>query len=646
MAVTYGFYNSLNKDRVYNAEQMSSIFNGIITDGVFASIGGSLMPIAGTGMQVVVKTGKCWFNSTWTLNDALLPLDIPAADVSLTRIDAVVVEINSAISTRANTIKVVKGTPSANPAKPILANTETLHQYALGYVTVSAGVTSVTADKIEVNVGKSTCPFITSVLQQTDITALFNQWDAEFTAWFENVQAQLSGNVAANLQRQIDERVKIADKASGEEAIAGVSDTKWITPKGLKAAGDNILKPGDIIYKTNKMQKDGFLRCNGSAISLDDYPRLKPVLDKYDILVSSEAITKTSDYISHQYITFIDGYGIAFCRKNPGVFILIIDPVSKTITQHLLANKADTNNRIPDVCFFGKVNNQYIALMQLDTTYHYIAVSASLQGNYSIIPWIRRLTDASYLQRIIYKDSQYMIGVMADNTFVSSSLSGNFEQYNNDVYPAWIYRGNHFYVVDMSGRTFQIYKRATLDGSNLKTINLFTTNIPSSYVRYPGYPCDLFDLDDDHWYILFYSNLDDQKTNSCNIWVFDNDGNRTSTLAFTTKNELTISSYIQTGERLLGSAGDGTYFFTNPLVGNYITEKQTFSSLNDFTKISESVLPIFSNGIPRVTHAQNKYIILNCNTNSDKWYLAKGLKNAAILPNMPAIDIASPYIKF
>lgn len=204
MAVTYGFYNSLNKDRVYNAEQMSSIFNGIITDGVFASIGGSLMPIAGTGMQVVVKTGKCWFNSTWTLNDALLPLDIPAADVSLTRIDAVVVEINSAVSTRANTIKVIKGTPSANPAKPTLANTETLHQYALGYVTVNAGATSITADKIEVNVGKSTCPFITSVLQQTDITALFNQWDAEFNTWFANVQAQLSGNVAANLQRQID----------------------------------------------------------------------------------------------------------------------------------------------------------------------------------------------------------------------------------------------------------------------------------------------------------------------------------------------------------------------------------------------------------------------------------------------------------
>lgn len=224
MAVTYGFYNSLNKDRVYNAEQMSSIFNGIITDGVFASIGGSLMPIAGTGMQIVVKTGKCWFNSTWTLNDALLPLDIPAADVSLTRIDAVVVEINSAISTRANTIKVIKGTPSANPAKPKLANTETLHQYALGYITVSAGATSITADKIEVNVGNTTCPFITSVLQQTDITALFNQWDAEFNAWFANIQAQLSGNVAANLQRQIDENYANTLKNSTKSLLGLSSD--------------------------------------------------------------------------------------------------------------------------------------------------------------------------------------------------------------------------------------------------------------------------------------------------------------------------------------------------------------------------------------------------------------------------------------
>lgn len=248
MAITYGFYNSLNKDRVYNAEQMSSIFNGIITDGVFSTIGDALMPIAGTGMQVIVKTGKCWFNSTWTLNDALLPLDIEAADVSLTRIDAIIVEINSSIGTRANTIKMLKGTPSANPAKPTLANSELLHQYALGYVTVSAGVTSITADKIEVNVGKATCPFITSVLQQTDITDLFNQWDAEFSAWFANVQSQLSGDIAANLQRQID-ALNLSEKNHLK------SETKEMYGLSVDATPDDAFKLlndfylGKIIYK-------------------------------------------------------------------------------------------------------------------------------------------------------------------------------------------------------------------------------------------------------------------------------------------------------------------------------------------------------------------------------------------------------------
>ena len=39
MSVTYGFYNSIKGDRKYNALEMSSIFDGIIVDGVYMSIG-------------------------------------------------------------------------------------------------------------------------------------------------------------------------------------------------------------------------------------------------------------------------------------------------------------------------------------------------------------------------------------------------------------------------------------------------------------------------------------------------------------------------------------------------------------------------------------------------------------------------------
>ena len=64
MAFTYGFFNSLNGDRKYTAEQLSSIFDGLITDGVFDSIGDILATVPGSGMQVIVKSGKAWFNRT------------------------------------------------------------------------------------------------------------------------------------------------------------------------------------------------------------------------------------------------------------------------------------------------------------------------------------------------------------------------------------------------------------------------------------------------------------------------------------------------------------------------------------------------------------------------------------------------------
>lgn len=203
MAVTYGFYDSLNHDRLYNAQQMSAIFDGIINDGVFMSVGNQFHTMAGSGMQVIVKSGRAWFDSTWTLNDAEYPLSIDAADVLLTRVDAVVLEVNSEVATRANTIKVIKGTPASTPAKPTLTNTATIHQHALAYVTVAKNTTAITNSMIEIVVGKTETPYVTAILQTTDITDLYNQWEDYFQTWFDTVRGTLDGDVALNLQNQI-----------------------------------------------------------------------------------------------------------------------------------------------------------------------------------------------------------------------------------------------------------------------------------------------------------------------------------------------------------------------------------------------------------------------------------------------------------
>lgn len=186
MSVTYGFYNALNHDRRYDAIQMSSIFDGIVRDGIFMSIGDCMVVKEEDGMLITVGIGRAWFNHTWTLNDALLPLEVPQSEVILNRIDAVVLEVNAEQAVRANTIKIVKGTPASNPARPTLINTATVHQYPLAYISVRAGVTSIRQANITNMVGTSATPYVTGILDTVNIDNLIAQWKDQWQEFFEN----------------------------------------------------------------------------------------------------------------------------------------------------------------------------------------------------------------------------------------------------------------------------------------------------------------------------------------------------------------------------------------------------------------------------------------------------------------------------
>lgn len=260
MSVSSGFFNSLNGDRKYNAAQMSAIFDGLIIDGVFASIGTAFAVKAAGGLAVNVGIGKAWFDHTWTVNDSILPMTAPEAEVLLDRIDAVVLEVNGMESVRNNTIKFVKGNPSSAPSRPTLTNEGNVHQYPLCYIYRKYGTAVINQADITPMVGTESTPFVTGILQtisldellgkwqdeldrfidarskevddwiaqeESDFTAWFNkmkadlqqeqtvldQWiaseQADFLAWYNQMKDQLSGDVAGNLQLEIDkEEVK------------------------------------------------------------------------------------------------------------------------------------------------------------------------------------------------------------------------------------------------------------------------------------------------------------------------------------------------------------------------------------------------------------------------------------------------------
>lgn len=192
--LTYGFYDSINHDRRYNAIQFGSIFDGIIQDGIFMSIGNCFRVVPGTGMMVLVGPGRAWFDHTWTLNDAPLPVYIPQSEVILNRIDAIVLDIDSNQNKRQNSIIVVKGTPSNSPQRPALINNASRHQYPLAYISVKSGVTSIRAADITSMVGTSAAPYVTGILKTINIDALLDQWQDQWEVFFEQQSSEMKSD--------------------------------------------------------------------------------------------------------------------------------------------------------------------------------------------------------------------------------------------------------------------------------------------------------------------------------------------------------------------------------------------------------------------------------------------------------------------
>jgi len=224
MTVTYGFYDSLAGDRTYNALQFSSLLDSIINDGVFISIGQALAIVDGTGLQVRAGIGRAWFDHTWTYNDAILNLVITEPHAVINRIDTVVLETNSDPGVRANTIKVIAGTPASSPVPPTLIHTATIHQYPLADVDVEAQATEINQSDITNRIGTSDCPFVTGILESIDIDFLFAQWQDDFDTWFLYLQDQLDDNQAANLLAEIMEHDH-SNPVHTKVVTAGITDS-------------------------------------------------------------------------------------------------------------------------------------------------------------------------------------------------------------------------------------------------------------------------------------------------------------------------------------------------------------------------------------------------------------------------------------
>lgn len=222
MTVSSGFFNSVNHDRLYDAEQLSSIFDGIILDGVYENYGEALNVTAypDANSTVIIGTGRAWFDHTWTLNDSQFTITLDPPNEMLDRTDAIVVDIDKRQDVRKNSIIYVKGNEATSQLPPILIKEDLHKQYPIAYVFRKAGGNApVEQSQITIKVGSADCPVVTGILEAQNLENLMQQLGDEFNTWWEGIKAVLDDNIATNLQNQIDE---INAKLNSETALVGL----------------------------------------------------------------------------------------------------------------------------------------------------------------------------------------------------------------------------------------------------------------------------------------------------------------------------------------------------------------------------------------------------------------------------------------
>lgn len=174
------FFNSINGDRKYKAEEWADYFASFIGNGVFPNPSTNLMVEANTGMAVTVKTGKVFINGYFFHNTTDLSIILDTADGVLKRIDRIVVRWS--LTNRAISIEVKKGTNASTPSPKVIQRDADVFELALADILISNGVVEVTQSSVtDLRLNTELCGLVTQTVQTIDTSQLA----AQLETWFD-----------------------------------------------------------------------------------------------------------------------------------------------------------------------------------------------------------------------------------------------------------------------------------------------------------------------------------------------------------------------------------------------------------------------------------------------------------------------------
>lgn len=276
MAQKYGFFNSVDGDRKYDADDIGNYFLKLISDGVFATPATAMQVTAAGGMTVSVAAGWGFIKCKYINNTAAAQFTLAAADVVLNRIDRVVIRLDK--DNRTMSLAIKQGTAASTPTAPALTRQSSgIWELSLAQIYVGAGVTSITQANItDERANTSLCGYVTGLIDQIDTTDLFAQYNNAFWTWFNNVQESVTSTTIITRYSNIyttPSNDSVSTIAIGISQYNNALDVLNVYVNGMKLikdtdyteSGSNIVLTNALDVAGTKVEFEVFKSVNGAA---------------------------------------------------------------------------------------------------------------------------------------------------------------------------------------------------------------------------------------------------------------------------------------------------------------------------------------------------------------------------------------------
>lgn len=276
MAQKYGFFNSVDGDRKYDADDIGNYFLKLISDGVFATPATAMQVTAAGGMTVSVAAGWGFIKCKYINNTAAAQFTLAAADVVLNRIDRVVIRLDK--DNRTMSLAIKQGTAASTPTAPALTRQSSgIWELSLAQIYVGAGVTSITQANItDERANTSLCGYVTGLIDQIDTTDLFAQYNNAFWTWFNNVQESVTSTTIITRYSNTyttPSNDSVSTIAIGISQYNNALDVLNVYVNGMKLikntdyteSGSNIVLTNALDVAGTKVEFEVFKSVNGAA---------------------------------------------------------------------------------------------------------------------------------------------------------------------------------------------------------------------------------------------------------------------------------------------------------------------------------------------------------------------------------------------